>query len=102
MASAIAHSEEGPEIAYYLGNHPEEAERISKLVPQLQLVELGKIVARLTPTDKPKTVSAAPAPGKPIKASSETTVSPEEESMEAYASRRKKELAQQYRPGVRH
>ena len=103
MASAIAHSEEGPEIAYYLGKNPAEAERISKLVPQLQLVELGKIVAKITtPAPSPKPVSAAPSPGKPIKAGSEATISPEEESMEQYAARRKKELAQQYRPGVRH
>jgi hypothetical protein len=102
MANAIFHSDEGPEIAYYLGKNPAEAERISKLVPQLQLVELGKIVARLNMPVATKPVSAAPTPGKPIKASSETTLSPEEESMEAYATRRKKELAERNRPGVRH
>jgi len=103
MASAIAHAEEGPEIAYFLGKNPAEAERISKLVPQLQLVELGKISAKLsTPAEKPKPISAAPAPGKPTKPSSEASLSPEEESMEAYASRRKKELAERNRPGVRH
>jgi hypothetical protein len=103
MASAIAHSEDGPELAYFLGNNPAEASRISKLVPQLQLVELGKISARLNaPVEKTKPVSAAPSPGKPTKPSSETVVSPEEESMEAYASRRRKEMAERNRPGVRH
>ena len=101
MANAIFYAEDGPEIAYFLGQNPEEAERISKLLPQRQLLELGKISQRLvTPLTKP--VSAAPAPGKPSKPSSETTPSPEEETMEAYATRRKKEMAAQYRPGVRH
>ena len=103
MASAIAHSEDGPEIAYFLGKNPAEAERISKLVPQLQLVELGRISQRLvTPPTPSKPVSAAPAPGKPIKASSEASKSADEESMEEYASRRKKQLAEERRPGVRH
>jgi len=101
MAHAITQSEDGADIAYFLGKNPEEAKRISSLAPPLQLVELGKISARLTqPTPKP--VSAAPAPGKPIKASAEVTKTPEEETMEEYAARRKKELAADRRPGVRH
>lgn len=103
MAQGIFSSDDGPEIAYYLGNNPAEAERISKLQPQLQLVELGKISAKLeTPAENPKPVSAAPSPGKPIKASSETKLTPEEEPMETYAARRKKEMAERGRPGVRH
>ena len=101
MASAIAHSEDGPEVAYFLGKNPTEAERISKLRPELQLLELGKISAKLSTPETPKPVSKAPQPGKPIKASSEVTKSPEEESMEEYASRRRKELSDR-RPGVRH
>ena len=46
MAHAIVHSEEGPEVAYFLGKNPAEAERISKLSPALQLVELGKQIGR--------------------------------------------------------
>lgn len=103
MASAITYSDDGPEIAYFLGKNPAEAERISKLLPQLQLVELGKISQRLqAPPASTKPVSAAPAPGKPIKASSEASKSGDEESMEEYASRRKKQLAEERRPGVRH
>jgi hypothetical protein len=104
MANAIFYSEDGPDIAHFLGKNPAEAERISKLLPQLQLVELGKISQRIsTPPTSAKSVSAAPAPGKPIKASSEVSKSPEEESMEEYASRRKKQLAEERRPGgMRH
>lgn len=103
MATAIMFSEDGTDIAYFLGKNPDEAKRISNLAPPLQLVELGKISARLSaPVVPPKPVSAAPAPGKPIKASAEATKSPEEESMDEYATRRKKELAAERRPGVRH
>lgn len=106
MAHAIAHSEDGPAIAFYLGddarNGGNEAKRISQLSPPLQLMELGLIVAKLKATPA-KPVSAAPAPIKPIKAGSETpTLTPEEESMDQYATRRKKEMAAQARPGVRH
>jgi hypothetical protein len=55
MAHAILHSEQGPDIAYHLGKNPAEAERISKLAPALQLVELGKIASKLeAPAEAPK------------------------------------------------
>lgn len=116
MAHAIVHSEYGPDIAYHLGDDArkggKEAERISKLSPPLQLVELGKIVAKLeTPVAKPEVkaepikppVSNAPKPIKPLGAGSESaSKSAEEESMDEYAARRKKELAAERRPGMRH
>lgn len=109
MAYAILNSEQGPDIQYYLGKNPAEAERISSYKapdgnPDVarQLVELGIITARLTQApEKPKPVSAAPKPISPISKSSETAPSPEEESMEQYAARRTKEL-NSVRPGVRH
>jgi hypothetical protein len=53
--------------------------------------------------EKPKPVSAAPAPGKPLKGSPETTKPLEELSMEEYAAQRKKQLAEERRPGgMRH
>lgn len=102
MAHAIAHAEQGPEIAYFLGKNPAEAKRISSLAPPVQLMELGLIVAKLNATPV-KPVSAAPAPIKPIKSGTEApNIDPENESMEAYATRRKKEMAAQARPGMRH
>jgi hypothetical protein len=101
MARAIARSEDGPEIAYYLGQNKDEAKRIFSLDVEDQLMELGTIAAKLKQPAAAKPVSAAPAPGKPIKATTETKVDPQEESMEAYAARRKKEMATA-RPGMRH
>lgn len=108
MAQAIMHSDEGPELAYHLGKNPAEAERISKLPPPVQLLELGKIAMKLAapPEEKPapasKPVSAAPAPGKPIKASDVSVKSAEEESMDEYAIRRRKELAASGQRLARH
>ena len=103
MAHAILHHEQGPDIAYFLGKNPQEAQRISSLTPAVQLVELGLIVAKLnTPAPPKPPISHAPKPIEPLKAGSEKAAkSPEDESMEEYAARRRKELNER-RPGVRH
>jgi len=64
MAEAIQMSAPGPEILYHLGKNPKEAERIAKLSPLQQAMEIGRIEATLT-APKPK-VSKAPAPVEPI------------------------------------
>ena len=102
MAAAILHSENGPNLQYYLGQNPNEAERIRQLSPPLQLLELGKIEAKLTAPPPPKpAVSAASAPIKPLSgAAPSSQKSPEDMSMDEYAAYRKSQL----RPGqsVRH
>lgn len=68
MAQTIQASEIGPDIAYYLGSNPKEADRISRLSPFLQAKEIGKIEAKVAvnpPTRKP---SSAPAPIQPVAA----------------------------------
>ena len=47
MAQTIQASDIGPEVAYYLGANPKEADRISKLAPFLQAKEIGKVEAKL-------------------------------------------------------
>ena len=102
MAHAIAHAEQGPEIAYYLGKNPAEAKRISSLSPPVQLMELGLILGKIN-TPVTKSVSAAPSPIKPIKGSGDAaSKSPDEMSMEEYATMRRKQMAAQARPGMRH
>lgn len=94
MAQAIMLHENGTDIAYHLGTNPQEAVRIASLPRESQLLELGVIAATLkqTPVAKPP-VSIAPKPIKPLGGGTASAVmSPEEESMEAYAARRKKEL----------
>lgn len=81
VAHAIIQSENGTDIQYYLGKHPEEAERISQMtvtqfnpqtrtmdtVPDVarQLLELGLIVGKITAPKPP--ISSAPKPLKPLK-----------------------------------
>ena len=66
---AVAGHEKGAEIAYLLGKNVGEAYRIAALPPYQQLMAIGELAAR-TNVPKPKTVSTAPAPVKPVGSSS--------------------------------
>lgn len=70
MAQTIQASEIGPEMAYYLGTNPKEADRISKLPPFLQAKEIGKIEAKLASDPPVKKSTSAPAPISPVTAKS--------------------------------
>ena len=67
--------EQGPELLYYLGQNPDELQRIAKLKPQAAVMSLGGIVASLARTEEKGTevetqtplVSGAPKPPTPIK-----------------------------------
>lgn len=69
LTPAIMEADNGPDIAYYLGKHPEEAQKICEMSLARAAVEIGRISARLTPpatTAKPKpAASAAPPPPRP-------------------------------------
>lgn len=68
MAETIKASEIGPDLAYWLGNNPKEADRISHLSPLLQAREIGKIEAKIASSPVTKPTSSAPAPIKPVTA----------------------------------
>jgi len=70
MAETIQHSDIGPDLAYYLGSNPKDAERISRLSPYLQAKEIGKIEAKLADNPPVKKTTSAPAPISPVKARS--------------------------------
>jgi len=67
MAQTIQASDIGPDVAYYLGSNPKEADRISRLAPFLQAKEIGRLEAKLVSDPPVKKVSSAPAPITPIK-----------------------------------
>ena len=94
MSNAIWISEEGPAVAYYLGQNPEEAKRIAAMEPLQAIKAIGRIEAKVSqaaPEPRPEPVK--PAPIRPVGArTSASTKSPAEESMEEYAARRSKEL----------
>ncbi len=62
MAETIQASDMGPDVAYYLGTNPKEAERISKLAPFVQAKEIGRIEAKIAADPLVKKTSSAPAP----------------------------------------
>jgi hypothetical protein len=85
MSQAILEAEDGPAIAYYLGQNPEVAERLSKLSPAQAVYEIGRISTRLANPPKPK-----PEPIRPLAArNSAGPKDPSEMSMDEYAAYRK-------------
>ena len=70
MAQTIQSSDVGPEVAYYLGTNPKEAERISRLAPLLQAKEIGKLEVKVSDAPPVKRTSSAPAPISPVKTAS--------------------------------
>jgi len=70
MAETIQTSEVGPDVAYYLGSNPKEADRISRMPPILQAKEIGKIEAKLVSNPPVKKTSNAPTPISPVTARS--------------------------------
>ena len=107
MRDAIVESDNGPDIAYHLGQNVQEAFRISQLPPRRQLMELGLLSAKLAqpaqaaaPVVPKAPTTPAPKPITPISSGGGApTASRGEESMEAYAARRAKELAKERVPG---
>lgn len=59
MYDTIAMHEKGPDLAYYLGSNPDEADRLASLPPLQASAELGALAVKLD-RPKPKKVSTAP------------------------------------------
>ena len=70
MAEAIQSSDAGPDLAYWLGSNPKEAERIANLSPLMQAKEIGRIEAKLSDNPPVKKTTSAPAPINPVTARS--------------------------------
>ena len=71
-AIAIMEADNGTDIAYYLGKHLKEAQRIIALPPVSQIREIGKLELKLaTQTEAPKKPSQAPKPITPVAGSTE-------------------------------
>jgi len=66
MAETIQASDIGPDLAYYLGTNPREADRISRLTPFLQAKEIGKLEAKISSAPVLKKTTSAPPPIAPI------------------------------------
>ena len=73
MAQSIQASDIGPDVLYWLGSNPKEAERIARLNPILQAKEIGKIEASMSSNPPVRRTSTAPAPIAPVTARSNGT-----------------------------
>jgi len=73
MAETIQASDIGPDVAYFLGVNPKEAERISKLSPILQAKEIGRLEAKIASEPMTKKTTSAPAPISPVTAKGSNT-----------------------------
>lgn len=95
MAEAMKDSDMGPDVAYYLGKNPAEAERIAKLSPAAQVREIGKIEARLEvkASEPAKRPSKAPAPIEPVGGGSPSSTDVSKMSMAEYEAYRAKQGA---------
>jgi hypothetical protein len=70
MAETIQHSDIGPDLAYWLGTNPKEAERIARMSPLMQAREIGKIEVKLADNPPVKKTTSAPTPISPVTARS--------------------------------
>ena len=89
---AVAGHEKGAEIAYLLGKDPVKAYQIASLPPIQQLMAIGEIAAKTNLT-RPKTVTNAPPPVKPISGKS-SIVDPNSLSTKEWVEYRNKQLRQ--------
>ena len=75
-AIAIMESDIGPKVAYFLGTHLKEAQRIIALSPVSQIREIGKLEAKLSAQpEAPKKPSQAPKPISPVTGAAESGTS---------------------------
>ena len=100
---AIMEDENGPALAYFLGQHPEVCQQLSELSPARALTHLGRISAALFPdateesdsedSPSPKAARPAPAPLKPVKkvAPTDSGLS-DDEPMDKWLAKRQKQL----------
>lgn len=92
MSHAIMSSDSPAELAYWLGQNPDEAKRISQMTDVRAVKELGRIEERLTTPARPAS-TAKPAPIKPVGARSGASGKDVGEmTMEEYAAHRQAQL----------
>jgi hypothetical protein len=73
MAQTIQASDMGPDVAYYLGTNPKEAERIARLPAIAQAKEIGRLEAKIASAPPVKRTTSAPTPISPVSARSAST-----------------------------
>lgn len=89
MAEQIKELENGPDVAYYLAKHPNEAARIAGLAYPSQIREVARLGVRLE-NDAPTTKTSAPPPIKPIPAAAKAVANPADDYRQWEAAQNKR------------
>lgn len=79
-SALIARMEEGPALAYHLGNNPSEARRISALPNREMAIELGRLAGRLSQAP-PRKITTAPTPVSAISGKGSAASAPDPNGM---------------------
>jgi hypothetical protein len=95
MASFVAESDRGAEVAFHLAQNPNEATRIARLSPLHQGIELARLEGKLSVAPQIRKVSTAPSPpptvtGNPAPASRDPHEMSQAEYNEWYRKRNKR------------
>jgi hypothetical protein len=89
LHAALVDSDMGHDVAYYLGKHPVDAERIANLHPVAAAREIGRLEAKLLHTTGTAT-SAAPDPITPVGSRAKASKDPGQMTDAEYLAWRKK------------
>lgn len=92
IANAVIESDAPAKLMVFMASNPEEVQRIAMMRPDRQLVEIGKIEAKLA-TAQVK-ISKAPAPITPIGANQGGSKDPSQMTDAEFAAMRKKQIMQ--------
>jgi hypothetical protein len=85
IASFVADSDKGAEVAWHLTQNPHEAKRIASLSPAHQGIELARLEGKLSVAPQVRKVSTAPSPPPTVTGNpSPATRNPEEMSQSEY------------------
>lgn len=87
VADMIKDMDQGADVAYQLGLNPELANQISSMPPLQAAMHLGSIQARLA-RPAPRTVTTAPDPINPVKATGTASKAPAKMTMAEYRAAR--------------
>lgn len=87
---AIMHA--NPDVAYYLGKNEKEIQRIAGLHPIAQILEIGRLEAKLTAEPVKPKPSKAPAPIEPVGGESKSSGEPDPGNTKAWIAWRQKQV----------
>lgn len=96
VAQAILTDDHGPDLAYYLRQNPKQLDRLARMPPANQAMEMGRMSERMK--RKAPTASAAPKPVTPVRTSNaEAVVDPNKMSTDEWIRWRNKQASSRNR-----